>query len=237
MASSPAADAILSSLAAVEAERARRAAVPGLAARVDALKAYQQDRFRLSHADLLASARYGAAAQFFFDELYGPGDFSHRDAQFARIVPALVRLFPAEIVATVATLGALHALSEALDGELAGRLPPGAIDARGYAAAWQASGRRPERERQIALLVEVGRALDRYTRKPMLGTSLRLMRGPARAAGLSELQAFLERGLQAFKSMRGADDFLHTVEGRERDLLDALDDAAPAALAASGRLP
>ena len=45
------------------------------------------------------------------DELYGPQDFSDRDAQFARVVPALVRLFPQELVETVAVLARLHALS------------------------------------------------------------------------------------------------------------------------------
>jgi len=48
--------------------------------------------------------RYGPAAHFFLEELYGPRDFADRDTQFARVVPALVRLFPREIVATVAIL-------------------------------------------------------------------------------------------------------------------------------------
>ena len=37
---------------------------------------------------LQGDARYAGAARFFLDELYGPGDFSQRDAQFARVVPA-----------------------------------------------------------------------------------------------------------------------------------------------------
>ena len=60
-------------------------------------------------------------------------------------------------------------------------------------------------------MMAVGSALDRYTRNPLLRTSLRLMRGPAAAAGLGVLQAFLERGFDTFRDMRGAQEFLATV--------------------------
>lgn len=226
---------ILSSLDAVERERARRAADAALGARVQTLKTWQQARFRASYADLLASPRYGAAARFFLDELYGPRDFSRRDAQFARIVPAVVRLFPPEIVHTVATLGALHALSESLDSAMGAALPGAAIDAAAYGRAWLAVGRAADREQQIALTLEVGHSLEAYTRKPMLATSLRLMRGPARAAGLSELQKFLESGFDAFKAMRGAADFLQTIAARERAFVAQQFGAAPQT--PSGQIP
>jgi hypothetical protein len=44
------------------------------------------------------------------------------------------------------------------------------------------------------------------------------MRGPASAAGLGILQAFLERGFDTFRDMRGAQEFLATVTLREREL-------------------
>ena len=69
------------------------AADPALAGRVQALKAYQARRFEATYGDLLAHPRYQGAARFFLEELYGPQEFAARDAQFSRIVPALVRLF------------------------------------------------------------------------------------------------------------------------------------------------
>jgi len=110
---------ILQSLSTVDLERRRRAATPGLAVTVAALKTYQRQRFARTHAGLLAHPRYGRAANFFLDELYGPRDFTQRDAQFSRIVPALVRLFPADTVGTVESLAAVHALSERLDTSMA----------------------------------------------------------------------------------------------------------------------
>lgn len=84
-----------------------------------------------TYAGLLLTTRYAAAVRFFLDELYGPSSFTQRDAQFARVVPALVRLCPREIVETVATLAELHALSESLDTTMAkhlGEIPVNAID-------------------------------------------------------------------------------------------------------------
>ena len=112
---------ILGHLQQVDAERSHRAADQALAQQVSAVKAYQRERFSRTHADLLAHPRYAAAARFFLDDLYGPQDFAERDAQFARIVPALVRLFPHEVVATVESLAELHALSESLDSAMARR--------------------------------------------------------------------------------------------------------------------
>jgi hypothetical protein len=218
----PEAAKILTHLRSVATERSRRDSDRELASRVIALKTYQQRRFAKMYADILASARYGPAAHFFLEELYGPRDFADRDTQFARVVPALVRLFPREIVATVEILAELHALSETLDSAAASHLESDDIAAVGYVRAWQATERRNDRERQIALTLTVGESLDRLTRNPLLRHTLRMMRGPAKSAGLGDLQLFLETGFDAFKAMRGAREFLNIIETRERRLAQAL---------------
>jgi len=209
---------ILQSLQEVAAERARRAADPALAARVVALKAWQHARFAATYADLLRQPRYAEATRFFLDDLYGPADFSQRDDQFARIVPPLVRLFPREIVDTVLSLGRLHALSEQLDTLMAQAMTTTAPDPASYAEAWRTVGQPEARDSQVALMMSVGAALERYTRNPVLRHTLRLMRAPAQAAGLGTLQAFLERGFDTFRAMKGADEFLGTIARRERGL-------------------
>ena len=217
-----AAASILSYLEAVDAERAVRAAQPGLGAKVVALKEFQQRRFSHTYADLLTTARYGGAARFFLDDLYGPADFTQRDAQFARVVPTLERIFPMELVATVAALAELHALSEALDTAMATELDTQILTASGYVGAWQRTGRHRDRGNQIALTLDIATRLDRLTRKPLVGGSLRLMRAPAQAAGLAQLQQFLERGFETFRAMKGAEDFIETVSMREQALATAL---------------
>ncbi|HEY8880424.1 MAG TPA: hypothetical protein VIN03_22835 [Roseateles sp.] len=222
------AESLLKELRAVDAERARRAADPDLEARVQALKAYQQRRFAQTYADLLAHPRYEAATRFFLHELYGPDDYRQRDAQFARVIPTLTRLFPEEVVDTVAKLARLHALSERLDTRMAEHLLSPDITARDYGVAWRACGEPASRQQQIELTMAVGESLDKLTRKPLLRQTLKLMRGPAQMAGLGALQAFLESGFDTFRAMRGAGEFLSTVRQREDTLARALfrDEAA-----------
>ena len=216
------AQAILELLDRVDAQRARRAVDAALAAHVLAVKDYQHRRFQHSYADLLAQPRYAAAAGFFLEELYGPEDFTRRDAQFRRVVGALVRLFPQEVVLTVRTLGELHALSEELDTAMGSVVPALPVNLDAYVQAWQRVGQPSERRRQIALMRRVADALDAYTRNPLLRRSLRLMRGPARLAGLGELQRFLERGFDTFGAMHGAQEFLDQIVQREQAVADWL---------------
>ena len=217
---------IVRHLEAVAAERARREAAPELLAKVTALKAFQQARFSHTYADLLASSRYGAASRYFLDELYGPKDFSARDAQFARVAPKIARVFPDQVAETLAILSELHALSEMLDTAMAEQLASETIRAADYIAAWQGVGRRADRERQIALTLTIAAQLDRLTRLPFLRNALRLMRGPARAAGLGELQHSLEEGFDTFKAMKGVDEFVALIGEREHELAEALFGAA-----------
>jgi hypothetical protein len=197
------------------------------------VKQFQHQRFEKTYADLL-TGRFSKAAGFFLEDLYGPHDFSERDAQFARIVPAMVRLFPAEIVDTVASLAELHALSERLDFELGSQLAKDDLDVASYRRAWLAVGQRELRVRQIVLMLDIGTALQRFTRNPLLRGSLRLMRGPAKAAGLGSLQDFLEHGFDTFRELgNDASRFLSIISERERAVVNWLFDdqsngAAPA---------
>lgn len=214
--------AILRWLEQVAAERRLRDADGELAERVGEVKRWQHERFEATYADLLNSPRYAAAARFFLDDLYGPVDFTKRDDQFARVVPALVRLFPRDIVDTVAHLAELHAMSEQLDTQMARELQATYLDTCSYGEAWRSVGQADLRARQIELMESVGRALDRYTRKPLMRQTLRLMRGPAEATGLAALQSFLEHGFDAFRAMKGADGFLQIIASRESSMADKL---------------
>ncbi len=225
----PEAQEILQNLREVAAERLARSDDAALDARVAAIKGYQHARFTHTYADLLSGGRYAGAAQFFLDDLYGPGDFTRRDEQFARVVPGMSRVFPHEVCRTVLLLSELHALSERMDTAMARMHAAGPVSGASYAVAWRAVGHPELRERQIVLMLAVGRALDGYTRSALLRHSLRLLRGPAHAAGLGSLQEFLERGFDTFRAMKGAEGFLSLVAERERDMAARLfaGDAAP----------
>lgn len=192
------------------------------AAALDRLARWQARRLNATYADLARDPRYTQAVAFFGSDLYGPGDFSRRDAELARVVPIMVRMLPEAVVAAVAMAMELSALSQELDRTLLRELGDDMLSVPTYCAAYRACANRPARKRQIALIIDVGRVLDRYVHKVFLRQTLRLMRRPARVAGLGALQDFLERGFTSFAGMRGADQFLATVKARETALMDAI---------------
>lgn len=187
-----------------------------------ALRQWQGARLQRTHADLLADPRYGKAARFFVDDLYSAEDAGERDAAVAKAVPSLSKMLPPSGVATVADAIELDALSESLDAATAAALTPGApIDALAYGQAYRAVGRAEDRARQIALIESLGASLDALTRLPLIGATLKMMRKPAKLLGLGELQAFIERGYDAFRAMGRPDAFVATVVARERALMRA----------------
>jgi hypothetical protein len=212
--------------AAQEVARVRaQGAIENNAAWGRAVKAWQAHRLARTHRDLLSEPRHGAAARFFLEDLYGPKDFSQRDAELVRVVPMMVRLLPNAALATVADAVEMDALSERLDLAVARvlRQPDHlAIEEAAYADAYREAGSRAEREHQIELIAHIGGSLDRLVRHPMIGSLLKAMGGPARLAGLSQMHDFLVRGFEAFRSIGGAADFVARIERRERAILEAL---------------
>ncbi|MEP6942926.1 MAG: hypothetical protein ABI981_08320 [Betaproteobacteria bacterium] len=210
-------------LATARALHAQRAASARLATALDQIAHFQSLRLSATYADLEAQSRYSAAIAFFRSDLYGPGDFSRRDADLARIVPTLARMLPERALATVADAMQLSVLSQQLDRLLLAHLAPDAeLDVARYCAAYRACANPGERVRQIALIGAVGGGFEGYVRSPLLRNALFMMRVPARAAGLGALQAFLERGVAGFARMRGAAEFLGTIEARESALMHAI---------------
>lgn len=197
------------------------------------LRAWQAERLAKTYPDLLANVRHGPAATFFLSDLYGPKDFSQRDEEVTRILPTMRRMLPDAALRAFGAAIELDYLSELLDSEVAARLRKGqgagplAVTAARYAEAYRACGHEVDRKRQIELVDGIGRALDRLTRMPLVAGALELMRGPAKMAGLSEVHDFFKRGYDAFRHMRGADEFLRTIRERETRIMERLLAGAP----------
>lgn len=217
-------DALLRELARVARLHTERASNPILAGSLERLADWQARRLRMTYADLAADPRYTAAVQFFQNDLYSGADYSQRDADLAKVVPMMVKMLPEGVIATVALAMELNALSQELDRALLARLPraDAQFTVAEYARAFRRAGNFPLRRRQIKLIGDVGMSLDRYVHKPLVRTALAMMKQPARLAGMSALQDFLERGFAAFRRMGGAGQFLRTIEERETHILESI---------------
>ena len=190
------------------------------------LREWQAARLAKTHADLLGSPRYARAASFFLSDLYGEKDFSERDAEVERILPLMTSMLPVSGLRTLLLAVEVDALSERFDAAmvrvLGARLDAPALSEADYAEAYRAVGDRAGRETQIRLIGETGEALEALARKSFVRGALKMMHGPAHLAGLGELHAFLERGFEAFRSMRDASEFLDAIVDRERVVAAAM---------------
>jgi hypothetical protein len=234
---------ITQSLDVVEHLRQERKGDAQLARHTRLLKRWQSQRFQKTYTDVLIDPHMGAAARFFLTELYGEQEFAQRDAQFARIAGTLERLFPRTVIDTATMLAQLHALSETLDAymarswiaraqttppqEIAASVSDPELSLELYRHLWQSLQKVPgynsARLAQIQTTQQLGEQLLRHTRIPGLRLMLKMMRAPAAAAGLQQLQHFLENGFDTFAQLsqyNKASTFLNAIAQRETEWLD-----------------
>ncbi len=203
----------------------------GLAPEQHTLSDWQTRRLASTYGDFRTLRRYQPALEFFLTDLYGTQDFAQRDADIARVYPLMVRVLSENALQSMSLAVELHALTQELDSEMIAAFRadgldiganPGLLDQASYARAYRRCDNRAQRERQIVLIGETGQLLDEVVRHPMINFSVRLMRGPAHAAGFGELQSFIERGIRSFRQMKGADKFLGAIQYRETRILEQI---------------
>jgi hypothetical protein len=224
--------ALVDALQRAQALHADRRTDLALARDLDALADWQARRLAATYADLAAQPRYAEAIGFFQTDLYGSADYARRDADVARVVPMMVAMLPESVIATIADAMELNVLSHELDRAVLGNLPRrDRYSVAEYCEAYRRVGRFDARERQIATIGVIGRALDVFVRKPLVRAALAMMRGPAYLAGFGVLHDFLDRGFTAFHRMHGAEEFLDTIEARETAIHRAIVSGADAPFA------
>jgi hypothetical protein len=223
------ADSIRTAIAEVANLRESAEKRPDMARALSEVKSLQAARFESSYSDLLATDVYGPATRFFLDDLYGDVDFRDRDRQFSRIAGSLQTFFPAQVISTAVALATLHLQTELLDHSMAKAwLAHAKLEtaAERYVACWRFMGSTPERYLQLEAVIRIGQELDSLTKTPGLRMTLRMMRGPAKIAGLSALQSFLEKGFDTFSKMsvspNGALHFLEAIRARESHWINIL---------------
>ena len=198
---------------------AEKISAPGFElAPFEALQQWQRERLAESYSDLLSQESYRPACEFFLEELYGGLDFQERDQEVARVMSVMVRFLPGNALHIMADAFELQALSLEFDMEMAERLESAGamdLDVASYGIAYRACGNGPQRERQILLIREVGNELAKLVHKPIVVHLIRLMRGPAHAAGFGALQEFLESGVLSFRQLDDPVYFVNTIYERE----------------------
>jgi hypothetical protein len=207
-------------------EFAGRTLEPGFPlAAFNQLQDWQQARLGCSFADLYDRKQYRPAIDFFLTEVYGGLDFRERDQDMGQVMPVMVRFLPDRALVTLSEAFELQAISLEFDERMARYLEAQAIDRLdmdSYGAVYRECSERKGRERQIMLIHKLGYDLEKLVQKSWINHLVRLLRGPAIAAGFGRLQAFLETGLASFRALDDATWFVDTIYEREWAAMERL---------------
>ena len=207
----------------VIAERVQEESFP--LAQFNSLQHWQRDRIARSFEDLALREGYRPAVQFFLTELYGGLDFRQRDQDMGRVMPVMIRFLPDRTLGTMSEAFELQAISLEFDMVMAGEMALHGIDQldmHNYCNVYRAANDQSGRERQILLIRKIGYDLDKLVHWPMVNYLVRLLRGPAHAAGFGNLQEFLEGGLNAFRALEDPGYFIETIYQREWDSMQKM---------------
>ena len=176
--------------------------------------------------DLHGQPGYTEALDFTMSVLAGIG-ISGRDDDLERAAPAITRMLPVGALATIAAAAKMNA--RVLRVNLAicrclmadGRLPE-QITVPDYYRACRAASSLDECAELVHLITDLGRTLSTLIDVPMIGFTLRAMRGPAHATGFGCLQEFLETGYRTFRNIPDIQYFLKVVETRMIEVFETI---------------
>jgi hypothetical protein len=189
------------------------------------LQLFQSNRLRRDHADLAEEPQYHDIGEFFFEEMYGPHDFSARDEQ-ARRLQQFVHLAPGLAVGDVQRVLELLELTNRLDDAVAHWLmqigAPLDFNEELYERAYRLADNYDDRVHQLDLARDSLYNVYRMARRPLIGMVLKRTQGLAHTVGMSDIHHFLRMGYNAIQPVRDIHRFVETIGVRERDRLDRI---------------
>jgi hypothetical protein len=195
---------------------------PDLLAAYDRFADWQLEYLLPFFGDLHSQPGYTEALEFTMSDLAGIG-IIQRDDDLERAAPAITRLLPLRALETIAAAAKMNARVLEVNVSICrclmidGRLPD-QITEHDYWRACRDASSLDECVELVHLIVSLGRTLSSLIEMPMLGMTLRAMRGPAHAAGFGALQEFLENGYHTFRNIPDIQYFLETIETRMIDI-------------------
>lgn len=193
-------------------------------AELELVQAWQRERLAKAYSDLISQPRYQAAGKFFLDELYGGLHFRQRDQEMERVLPVMVRMLRDDMLLVLAEAFELQSLSLKFDIDMTRRFKKMAwseLNLLRYGEIYRDCGQVAERKQQIELIYRLGQQLNGLVHHRLVMMLIRVLRGPALAAGFGLLQSFLESGLNAFKVMGDCTEFVDAIRQRETEFMCA----------------
>ncbi|MEF3275907.1 MAG: hypothetical protein K6356_16185 [Chloroflexus sp.] len=190
-----------------------------------ALQIFQTNRLRRDYQDLSEIAEYQPLGEFFFNEMYGPRDFSQRD-QEGRRLQHFLGMLPGVHARDLEEVLELLDLTYHLDDDLARLMMAAQIgtdfDEAIYEHFYRLADRYHERLRQLTLIRSSLYNVFRLSRSAVLGLALRRSHFVARLVGIGQVHTFLRLGYEALQHVTTIEHFAETIYQRELDRLNRI---------------
>jgi hypothetical protein len=185
-----------------------------------ALQAFQRRRIDETYPDLKKNDEYRELGHFFFEEIYGPEDYSFRDTSIRKLHSTLRGKVHKGIIAAVDRVLELQELSEDLDDRMTAEMIENGVGPvltmEDYRKLYRSLDNLNQRLYQIDLTGEVTRDFFRLSHMWSVGISLKAARSAAHLIGLGRIMDFIHKGFTAFQTISDIDPFIDVVRRRER---------------------
>ncbi len=183
-----------------------------------ALQIFQANRLRRDYRDLAEIPQYEPVGEFFFNEIYGPRDFTERD-RGARRLHQFIHALPGVRLRDVEQVLELLELTTTLDDGLALLMLEHRVgtdfDEATYEHYYFVADNYDARLRQLDLVHDSLYNVFRLSRSQLLGVGLHRSRLLARLVGMEAAHEFLVKGYDALQGVSSIDHFAVTVHDRE----------------------
>ena len=177
-----------------------------------------------SHRKSPLSGIDAEAIEFVVSDLSGT-TIASRDRDLERAAPLFIRLLPTMALQTLASGAEMNSRVLEINLALCRHLKaegvfPGPLSESDYLPALRAATTVDECLGIINILSQLGENLDKLVHVPLIGGTLRAMRGPAHAMGYGSLHGFLDYGFRTFKAIPDVPAFLDVVLGRAAEVFE-----------------
>lgn len=212
---------------------------PQLFQRLQDVQAWQKQRMQRTHAQQFAEKNNALMAQYFLNRLYGGPDFDALAGQIARLTKyahKAEKLIPDNAVKTGTAGVNLAILAVQLDEQVAQQLlqnyPAQApLTDEMMRQCYLQLDQGENRLKQLALLDQLGKSLDKYMRSFVVYTAFKMCKGAAAKYNFEVMYDFMQDGFLAMKPLKSAEKFVTGFTAVERQIIDKVHAGDPAPFA------
>jgi len=195
--------------------------------RLQDVQAWQKARMQRTHAAHFAEKQNTLMAEYFLNRLYGGPDFDALAEQIARLTKyahKAEKLIPDNAIKTGTSGVALAILAVQLDEQVAIQLlkdhhPNEPLTDEMMRLAYLQLDQGEERLKQLSMLEELGKSLDKYMRSFVVYTAFKMCKGAAVKYRFDVMYDFMQDGFLAMKPLKSAEKFVKDFVAVERQII------------------